>query len=162
MPLWRHITIIALEKQENRHCPFIKRKNGPSSLKTTRIDGWNFIKSGLNGMFTSWATPKYQVHPLLFRFDGPVEVTCFEKVVKDTVTEVGTWLNFLKLDHRRLGCISADPVGQFYRKKTLDYSHLFGPREAEQIHKYISQVSKMLVKGGHTDCTKLFTYDKCC
>ena len=96
------------------------------------------------------------------RFNGPVTVTCFEDLVKNPVTEVGTWLDFLKLDHRRLGCISSDPVGQFYRKKTIDYSHLFGPAEAKLIHKYIENVSQMLVKGGHTDCTKLFSYDKCC
>lgn len=95
-------------------------------------------------------------------FNGPVKVSCFENLVHETINEVGTWLDFLDLDHRRLGCISADPVGQFYRKKTKDYSHLFAAKEAKFIHNYIDKVSKMLKRGGHEDCTKYFKYDKCC
>ena len=97
---------------------------------------------------------------ILSRFHGPVKVTCFENLVKNTIPEVGTWLDFLKMDHRRLGCINADPVGEFYRKKTKDYSHLYHPAEAKLIHEYIEKVSKMLRDAGHTDCTKLFNYSK--
>ena len=96
------------------------------------------------------------------KFDGPVQVTCFENLVKETIPEVGKWLDFLNLDHRRLGCISADPVGEFYRKKTVDYSHQFHKRDANLIFKYIDKVSEMLKKKGHEDCTKYFKYDKCC
>ena len=76
--------------------------------------------------------------------------------------QVGEWLKFLELDNRRLGCIHYDPVGQFYRKKTLDYSHLFAPTEAKLVHSLIKQVQKMLKDGGHGDCTAHFKYDKCC
>jgi len=89
-------------------------------------------------------------------------VACFENLVKDPIKEVGTWLDFLDFDHRRLGCIHADPVGQFYRKKNIDYSHLFPPEVAKSVFDIIEKVSKMLRKGGNVDCTQLFKYDKCC
>ena len=76
-----------------------------------------------------WAKRWYQFHYEWFKtFEGPIQVSCFDELVSDPVVEVGRWLNFLKLDHRRLGCINHDPVGQFYRKKTKDYSHLYRPK----------------------------------
>ena len=41
--------------------------------------------------------------------------------------EIGKWLDFLDMDHGRLNCVDVDPVGQFYRKKTKDYSHIYVP-----------------------------------
>lgn len=57
---------------------------------------------------------------------------------------------------------SRDPVGAFYRKKTIKYDNLFRKEEADLILRQIETVSKWLIQGGHTDCTKLFKYDKCC
>ena len=36
-------------------------------------------------------------------FEGPVEWTCFQTLIKDPVKTAGTWLEFLELDNRRLG-----------------------------------------------------------
>ena len=75
---------------------------------------------------SDWAARWYNFHYEWFNnFQGPIQVSCFDRLVHDPVEEVGHWLDFLDLDHRRLGCINHDPVGQFYRKKTNDYSHLF-------------------------------------
>ena len=75
---------------------------------------------------SDWAARWYNFHYEWFNnFQGPIQISCFDRLVHDPVEEVGHWLDFLDLDHRRLGCINHDPVGQFYRKKTHDYSHLF-------------------------------------
>jgi len=83
-------------------------------------------------------------------------------LVKDPVKEVGHWLDFLQLDHRRLGCINADLVGQFHRQKTMDYSHLFAPDGVKLVHIHIANISAMLNERNLEDCTKYFKYDKCC
>lgn len=46
-----------------------------------------------------------------FRFTGPVHISCFEILVKDPQEEVGKWLDFLDLDHRRLGKVQTFFMG---------------------------------------------------
>ena len=91
-----------------------------------------------------------------------MQVSCFEKLVSDPIKEVGTWLDFLGLDHRRLGCINADPVGQFHRQKTIDYSHLYPADMIELVKAHIRNISIALVDRKLEDCTQYFKYDKCC
>jgi hypothetical protein len=66
------------------------------------------------------------------------------------------------MDHRRLGCIDADPVGQFHRKSSGDYSHLYPPEQATVVRNAIANVSAELNLRNLEDCTKYFKYDKCC
>jgi hypothetical protein len=73
------------------------RVNTKYILKNTKITHGLELKSKNHIMFSNDSNN--------FRFDGPVKITCFENLVKDTISEVGTWLDFLDLDHRRLGCI---------------------------------------------------------
>lgn len=109
-----------------------------------------------------WAERWEIFHLEWFNFEGPVEWTCFQTLIKDPVKTAGTWLEFLELDHRRLGCIHADPTGQFQRKKTQDYSHLYTPKMTKRIHAHIKKISDMFVEKGIEDCTQYFKYDKCC
>lgn len=82
--------------------------------------------------------------------------------MKNPINEVGNWLDFLDLDRRRVGCINADRTGQFYRQKTMDYSHLYTPDLAALVHTHISNISAMLTERSMEDCTEYFNYDKCC
>ena len=73
--------------------------------------GFNLVKP-----FTS-DDIKYQILDNQKTFAGPVHISCFEGLHENLEDEVGRWLDFMDLDHRRLGCVNYDPVGQFYRKK---------------------------------------------
>ena len=46
------------------------------------------------------------------------------------------------------GCIDHDPVGQFYRNKTVDYSHLYSADMAELVHEHIRNLSIALKSKG--------------
>ncbi|CAG5111849.1 Oidioi.mRNA.OKI2018_I69.chr2.g6120.t1.cds [Oikopleura dioica] len=109
-----------------------------------------------------WAYRWEEFHLQWLAFDGPVEWTCFQTLIKDPVETAGKWLDFLEMDHRRLGCIHADPTGQFQRKKTQDYSHLYTPKMAKYVHQKIKTISDGFKQKGIEDCTQYFKYDKCC
>lgn len=98
----------------------------------------------------------------LFSFRGDLTVTCFDMLVKDPIREVSTWLDVLGLDQKRLGCVYADPVGQFYRKKTVDYTHLYAAEDIELVHDIIGRVSELLRENNQLDCTQFFNYSTCC
>jgi len=83
-------------------------------------------------------------------------------LVKDPVREVSTWLEILEIDQSRLGCVYANPVGEFYRKKTVDYTHLYGPDEIDEVFYFIRKVSKLLRENNQIDCTQYFNYNTCC
>ena len=60
-----------------------------------------------------------QFHLEWMDFEGQVLISCFETMRNNLTSEVGRWLDFMDLDHRRLGCVDYDPVGQFYRHKEI-------------------------------------------
>ena len=60
------------------------------------------------------------------------------------------------------GCVEYDPIGQFYRHKTKDYSHIFNPFQRIDIMREIHFVSELSQKYFKKDCTKMFRYEKCC
>jgi len=109
-----------------------------------------------------WIYRWTQFHQEWVAFEGPVLVSCFETLRNNLTEEVGKWLTFMDFDDRRLGCVNYDPVGQFYRHKTKDYSHIYTPDQRKIILKEIKTVSKALRSSGFEDCTQYFNYDKCC
>jgi len=109
-----------------------------------------------------WIKRWTQFHQEWMDFEGPVHISCFEGLHENLEDEVGRWLDFMDLDHRRLGCVNYDPVGQFYRKKTKDYSHIYNPSQRKVIMKEIETVSNLLKTNNFEDCTAKFTYEKCC
>ncbi|CBY13810.1 unnamed protein product [Oikopleura dioica] len=109
-----------------------------------------------------WIKRWTQFHREWAEFDGPKFISCFEDIKTNTKDEVGKWLEFLGFDDRRLGCVDYDPVGQFYRHKTKDYSHIFDPFQRIDIMREIHFVSELSQKYFKKDCTKLFRYEKCC
>jgi len=131
-------------------------KTGEPSLSVFEGEDWpRFVKAYANSWLrfhTEWFTS----------FQGPITVSCFTDLVKDPVSEVSRWLKAMDFDDRRVGCINHDPVGQFYRQKTKDYSHLYGPQEVEIVKEKISLLSDMLKNANQTDCTESFSYSKCC
>lgn len=109
-----------------------------------------------------WTRRWTQFHSEWMEFDGPVLISCFEKMRENLTYEVGNWLSFMDLDERRLGCVNYDPVGQFYRHKTKDYSHIYTPDQRKAIMSEIQIVSKMFQDKNFEDCSQYFTYDDCC
>jgi hypothetical protein len=89
-------------------------------------------------------------------------VTCYDLLIKNSTLEVSKWLELIEFDKTRLDCIKADPIGQFYRKKTLNYTHLYKEDEADTVHYYIRKVSEMFRNNNLLDCTQYFEYDSCC
>lgn len=78
--------------------------------------------------------------------------------IGDTEGVVGGWLDFLDLDHRRLGCIQADMRGQFYREKNKRYKDPYSDEDKTIIHNLIAKISNLLEEHNFKDCTKLFKY----
>lgn len=67
-------------------------------------------------------------------------ITCFEKMKNNLTEEVGRWLNFMDFDHRRLGCVNYDPVGQFYRHKEFWGKIIFKKKKRQKVRKIIKTV----------------------
>ena len=84
------------------------------------------------------------------------------KLLENPLSEVKVWLKMLEMPDDKMKCVGEDRDGQFFRNKTVDYSHVYSSNESEIFHFFIEKVSSLLRENNFLDCTQYFNYSSCC